>query len=161
MKRVDNSLLRCGAGSSWVKTRPNPPIAPTMEASSSNFNLMVTAPVRPFSVCYVAGGVRVTDVGPVVPAVDLVLDEDDVVWRIVGANLMMRARNKKKKTDLWCLGLADGGVNKKTPIVLGGKQLEENFVQLDLESNRLGFNSLLTSRSLSCADFNVTDFARH
>ncbi|XP_061358146.1 probable aspartic proteinase GIP1 [Gastrolobium bilobum] len=129
------------------------------EASSPAFNLTVTVPAKPFNVCYPAGDLTVTRVGPLVPTVDLVLHAHDVFWRISGGNSMVRVRNKRKGVDLWCLGFVDGGVNKKTPIVIGGKQLEDNLVQFDLESNRLGFTSSLLSRSLSCADFNVTDFA--
>ncbi|XP_027368007.1 basic 7S globulin 2-like [Abrus precatorius] len=129
------------------------------EAASSAFNLTITSPVKPFNVCYPAGDLTVNPAGPVVPTVDLVLNglKDDVIWRILGANSMVRVTNKKKGVDLWCLGFVDGGVNKKTPIVIGGKQLEDNLLQFDLETNRLGFTSSLLSRSLSCADFNVTD----
>ncbi|KAL1369116.1 hypothetical protein HN51_023238 [Arachis hypogaea] len=130
------------------------------EASSSRFNLTVTNPVKPFKVCYSAKGLMVTNKGPKVPIIDFVLDRENVVWRIMGANSMVRVKNKK--VDLWCLGFMDGGVKEKTSIVMGGKQLEENLVQFDVESNRLGFFSLLTSHhSLSCADFKVTDFAKH
>ncbi|KAL1369117.1 probable aspartic proteinase GIP1 [Arachis hypogaea] len=130
------------------------------EASSSRFNLTVTNPMKPFKVCYSAKGLMVTNKGPKVPIIDFVLDRENVVWRIMGANSMVRVKNKK--VDLWCLGFMDGGVKEKTSIVMGGKQLEENLVQFDVESNRLGFFSLLTfHHSLSCADFKVTDFAKH
>ncbi|KAL1331526.1 hypothetical protein AAHE18_12G192300 [Arachis hypogaea] len=124
------------------------------EASSSRFNLTtISTIVKPFSVCYSAERVMVANGGPLVPTVDLVLHRDDVVWKIGGSNSMVRVTDKKKKLDVWCLGFVDGGVNNKTSIVIGGKQLEENFVQFDLESNRFGFSSSLASRSLSCADF--------
>ncbi|TKY52608.1 Basic 7S globulin [Spatholobus suberectus] len=127
------------------------------EAASSAFNLIATMPAMPFNVCYPAGDLTVTRVGPLVPTVDLVLQ--NVVWRIVGANSMVRVTNRKRGVDLWCLGFVDGGVNKKTPIVIGGKQLEDNLLQFDLQNNRLGFTTSLLSSSLSCADFNVIDFA--
>ncbi|MED6194104.1 hypothetical protein PIB30_025489 [Stylosanthes scabra] len=131
------------------------------EASSSRFNLTtISTLVKPYGVCYSAERVTVANGGPVVPTVDLVLHRDDVVWRVGGGNSMVRVTDKKKKLDVWCLGFVDGGVNNKTSIVIGGKQLEENLVQFDLENNRFGFSSSLASRSLSCADFKVVDFAK-
>ncbi|KAJ1405141.1 Xylanase inhibitor, C-terminal [Sesbania bispinosa] len=131
------------------------------EAASSAFNLTVTAPVKPFNVCYHAGDLTVTGVGPLVPTVDLVLHAPNVFWRILGANSMVRVTSKKKGVDLWCLGFIDGGINMKTPITIGGKQLEDNLLQFDLEANRLGFTSSLLSRSLSCPDVNANYFSLH
>ncbi|XP_027368010.1 basic 7S globulin-like [Abrus precatorius] len=128
------------------------------EAASSAFNLTVTTPAKPFNVCYPVGDLMVNSAGPAVPTIDLVLHAPNVVWRTVGSNSMVRVTNKKKGVDLWCLGFVDGGVDKKTPIVIGGKQLEDNLLQFDLGSNTLGFTSSLLSRSLSCADFNVPGF---
>ncbi|MED6194105.1 hypothetical protein PIB30_025490 [Stylosanthes scabra] len=134
------------------------------EAASSRFNLTASSPAKPFSVCYAAKSVKVTRLGPVVPTIDLELGgKKGVVWRIVGANSMVRVKNKKSKLDLWCLGFVDNGVsgvNNKTSIVIGAKQLEENLMQFDVESNKLGFTSLLNS-SLKCDHFNVTDFAKN
>ncbi|KAK7270261.1 hypothetical protein RIF29_23274 [Crotalaria pallida] len=134
------------------------------EAASPPFNLKVTSPVRPFNVCYPAGDLTLTPEGPSVPIVDFVLHAKDVVWRIVGANSMVRIQNKKG-VDLWCLGFLDGGVNgdavvngkndQKTPIVIGGKQLEDNLIQFDIESNRFGFTSSLLSHSLSCTNLAI------
>ncbi|CAL0316164.1 unnamed protein product [Lupinus luteus] len=130
------------------------------EATSSPFNLRVTTPLKPFNVCYHAPDLTITTAGPSVPTVDLVLHEKDVVWRIVGANSMVRVKNKNG-VNLWCLGFVDGGVknnlvnekhNQKTPIVIGGKQLEDNLIQFDIESDRFGFTSSLLSRSLSCTN---------
>ncbi|CAL0316895.1 unnamed protein product [Lupinus luteus] len=130
------------------------------EAAFSPFNLKVTAPVKPFNVCYHAPDLTITTVGPSVPIVDLVLHAKDVVWRIVGANSMVRLKNKNS-VNLWCLGFVDGGVknnlvngkdNQKTPIVIGGKQLEDNLIQFDIASDRFGFTSSLLSRSLSCTN---------
>ncbi|KAL2323564.1 hypothetical protein Fmac_027943 [Flemingia macrophylla] len=130
------------------------------EAASSAFNLTVTAPAKPFNVCYSAADLTVKPLGPLVPTVDLVLHADNVVWRIVGGNSMVRIKNNKRGVDLWCLAFVDAGVKMKTPVVIGGKQLEDNLLQFDLKNNRLGFTASLLSRSLSCSQFNVTDFAR-
>ncbi|MED6194103.1 hypothetical protein PIB30_025488 [Stylosanthes scabra] len=102
----------------------------------------------------------VTNTGPKVPIIDFVLGKENVVRRIMGANSMVRVKNKK--VDLWCLGFMERVTNEQTSIMMGGKQLEENLVHFDVESNRLGFFSLLTSHDpLSCGDFKVTDFAKH
>ncbi|KAF5930037.1 hypothetical protein HYC85_030910 [Camellia sinensis] len=69
-------------------------------------NLTVTKPVNPFSVCYGAVDVLSTRVGPAVPTIDLVMQSNDVFWRIFGANSMVRI--KKKDVDVWCLGFVDG-----------------------------------------------------
>ncbi|XP_057426179.1 probable aspartic proteinase GIP1 [Lotus japonicus] len=131
------------------------------ESSSSAFNLTpVSSPVKPFSVCYRASDIAVTRVGPLVPTVELVLHAANVVWRVLGANSMVRVTNKKKGLDLWCLGFVDGGINKKTPITIGGKQLEDNVVQFDLQSNMFGVTSSLLSHSLSCSDVNAYYFPR-
>ncbi|KAK7310244.1 hypothetical protein RJT34_07636 [Clitoria ternatea] len=132
------------------------------EAASPAFNLTpLTTPVKNFNVCYPAQDLTVTRVGPLVPAIDLVLHSRDVVWRISGANSMVRVTNKEKNVNLWCLGFLDGGVDNNTPIVIGGKQLEDNLLQFDLENDRLGFTSSLLPHSLSCDDFKVKDFANH
>ncbi|MED6131721.1 hypothetical protein PIB30_012424 [Stylosanthes scabra] len=132
------------------------------EASSSSFNLTVTRPVKPFKVCYSAKRLTMTKQGPKVPTIDFVLHRKNVVWRIMGANSMVRIK-RHRKADLWCLGFMDGGVKESNSIVIGTKQLEENLVQFDVESNRLGFFSLLASHddSLSCADFKVLTRRRY
>ncbi|KAL0459551.1 UNVERIFIED_CONTAM: putative aspartic proteinase GIP1 [Sesamum latifolium] len=51
---------------------------------SAALNLTVAQPVKPFKVCYNADEVMTTGVGPAVPTVDFVLQDDDVIWRIFG-----------------------------------------------------------------------------
>ncbi|KAK9272213.1 hypothetical protein L1049_002584 [Liquidambar formosana] len=53
-------------------------------------NLNVTNPKKPFSVCYQAADILTTRVGPAVPIVDLVMQSDDVFWRIFESNSMVR-----------------------------------------------------------------------
>jgi hypothetical protein len=96
--------------------------------------------------------------GPAVPIIDLVLDRQDVVWKIFGSNSMVRIT--KKSVDLWCLGFVDAGVNPMVAswiggpsIVIGGHQLEDNMLQFDLQSKRLGFSSSLLSKGTNCANF--------
>ncbi|KAK6911523.1 LOW QUALITY PROTEIN: Xylanase inhibitor, C-terminal, partial [Dillenia turbinata] len=58
--------------------------------------------------------------------------------------------------DIACLAFMDGGFNPEASIVLGGYQLEDNFVQFDLESSMFGFTSSLLLKQTSCAYFNFT-----
>ncbi|CAK7341697.1 unnamed protein product [Dovyalis caffra] len=128
-------------------------------AASSPFNLTTTKPVQPFSVCYPASNVKSTRAGPTVPTIELVLHRNDVVWKILGSNSMVRI-TKNGGVDVWCLGFVRAGV-KPTPsrfvgdpsIVIGGYQMEDNLLQFDLESVKLGFSSSILSRGTNCADF--------
>ncbi|EEF41728.1 conserved hypothetical protein [Ricinus communis] len=61
--------------------------------------------------------------------------------------------------DVLCLGLIDGGSNPRTSIVIGGYQVENNLLQFDLATSRLGFSSLLFGRMTTCANFNFTSVA--
>lgn len=123
---------------------------------SSTFNLTGTLAAEPFSVCYPAKDLTETRVGPAVPTVDLVMQSEDVFWRFFGSNSMVRI--SKGGGDLWCLGFVDGGSNRRTPIVIGGHQLQDNLLQFDLDSNRLGFSSSVLLLGTTCANFNITNF---
>ncbi|KAG8370714.1 hypothetical protein BUALT_Bualt13G0012000 [Buddleja alternifolia] len=118
---------------------------------SNALNLTLIKPVEPFRVCYAADRITNTVVGPRVPTIDLVLQSDEVFWRIYGSNSMVRIRSEN--VDSWCLGFVDGGIEPKTSIVIGGHQFEDNLLQFDLEHERLGFSSSLLSRSTNCANF--------
>ncbi|KAL3626104.1 hypothetical protein CASFOL_029653 [Castilleja foliolosa] len=119
--------------------------------SYDGLNYTLAKPVEPFGVCYAADKVQVTRVGPAVPAVDLVLGEDEVIWRIYGSNSMVRI--KSNGVDAWCLGFVDGGIKPRTSIVIGGHQIEDNLLQFVLEKERLGFSSSLLVKNTKCADF--------
>ncbi|CAK9175831.1 unnamed protein product [Ilex paraguariensis] len=108
----------------------------------------------PFGVCYNADDVSSTLVGPAVPTVDLVMQSDDVFWRIFGSNSMVRI--VRKGVDLWCLGFVDGGANPRTAIVIGGHQMEDNLLQFDLGLKRLGFSSSVLLHRTTCSNFNFT-----
>ncbi|KAG6773712.1 hypothetical protein POTOM_021028 [Populus tomentosa] len=99
--------------------------------------------------------------GPVVPTIDLVLHNKDVVWKIFGSNSMVRIV-KKGGVDVWCLAFVDGGVSTTVrgsnwigspSIVIGGHQLEDNMLQFDLESRKLGFSSSILSKGTTCSNF--------
>ncbi|KAK4441687.1 putative aspartic proteinase GIP1 [Sesamum alatum] len=120
---------------------------------STAVNLTLVKPLAPFSLCYGAAKIPSTRVGPAVPAIDLVLGNNKVFWRIYGSNSMVRIKNGD--VDAWCLGLVDGGDAPKTSIVIGGHHLEDNLVQFDLERERLGFSSSLLLRGTTCANFDL------
>ncbi|KAK3189967.1 hypothetical protein Dsin_029528 [Dipteronia sinensis] len=112
------------------------------------------SPVSPFRVCYNSTFIGSTRVGPAVPQIDLVLQSSSVFWRIFGANSMVQV-----KSDVLCLGFVDGGVNPRTSIVIGGYQLEDNLVQIDLAASKVGFSSSLFFRQTTCSNFNFTSNA--
>ncbi|KAG9457977.1 hypothetical protein H6P81_002485 [Aristolochia fimbriata] len=110
--------------------------------------------VAPFGACFSSKSIGSTRVGPAVPTIDLVLQNPKVSWRIFGGNSMVEA-----KKDVLCLGFVDGGSEPRTSIVIGGYQLEDNLLQFDLASSRLGFSSSLRFRQTTCANFNFTSNA--
>ena len=119
--------------------------------AAAAMNITRAAVVAPFDVCFSSKNVHSTRVGPSVPSIDLVLQNKSVFWRIVGANSMVYVRDK-----VLCLGFVDGGVNPRTSIVIGGKQLEDNLLQFDIATSKLGFSSSLRFRQTTCANFNFT-----
>lgn len=114
-------------------------------------NVPRVAAVAPFGACFNSSHITSTRVGPLVPAIDLVLQSKDVYWSISGANSMVQVRS-----DVLCLGFVDGGVEPRTSIVIGGYQLEDNLLQFDLAYNRLGFTSSLYFLRTRCSNFNFT-----
>lgn len=120
---------------------------------SAALNLTVTEPVKPFKVCYNADDVMITRVGPSVPTVDFVL-QDDVIWRIFGSNSMVRIY--RDGVDVWCLGFLDGGAHPKTSTVMEGHKMEDNLLQFDVGSKRLGFSSSVLVHGTMCGNFNFT-----
>lgn len=108
--------------------------------------------MNPFSVCYAADEIASTRLGPGVPTIDLVLENEDVVWRVYGSNSMVRVQGSNG-VDAWCVGFVDGGVNPRTSIVIGGHQLGDNLLRFDLERGRLGFSSSLLVYGTNCANF--------
>ncbi|XP_062024832.1 probable aspartic proteinase GIP1 [Rosa rugosa] len=120
---------------------------------SSALNLTRTNVVKPFGVCYLAKDIVSTRAGPAVPTVDLLMEREDVIWRILGTNSMVKI-SKKGGVELWCLGFVDGGAKPRSSIMIGGHQMEDNLLQFDLESKRLGFSSSVLLQGTKCADFN-------
>ncbi|KAL2922057.1 Basic 7S globulin [Bienertia sinuspersici] len=108
--------------------------------------------VAPFDVCYDSNTLTSTRVGVVVPDIQLVLQNNNVVWTIYASNSIVTI-----DANVRCLALVDSGMNPKTSIVLGGYQLEDNFMQFDLAKSRLGFNYLVFRTR--CSNFNFTSVA--
>ncbi|XP_027366113.1 basic 7S globulin-like [Abrus precatorius] len=123
--------------------------------ASAARNITRVAPVAPFEVCFSSENVLGTRLGASVPTVELVLQNENTIWRIFGANSMVSVKNDK----VLCLGFVNGGENARTSIVIGGYQIENNLLQVDLATSRLGFSSLLFGRQTTCANFNFTSTA--
>ncbi|PHT62823.1 hypothetical protein T459_33329 [Capsicum annuum] len=104
-------------------------------------------PISPFELCFNSNNLSSTNV----PNIDFVMQNKNVTWTIVGTNSVVEAR-----PGVSCLAFVDGGQNPKAPIVIGGHQLEDNFVQFDLVTSRLGLSSSLLSHNTSCSTFNFT-----
>ncbi|KAJ8899500.1 hypothetical protein K2173_018474 [Erythroxylum novogranatense] len=117
-------------------------------------NITRVASVAPFDVCFSSKNVFGTRLGAAVPTISLVLQNQNVSWSIFGANSMVQVSD-----DVLCLGFVNGGSNPRTSIVIGGYQLDNNLLQFDLATSRLGFSSLLFGRRTTCANFNFTSIA--
>ncbi|KAM0071663.1 putative aspartic peptidase A1 family, aspartic peptidase domain superfamily, xylanase inhibitor [Helianthus debilis subsp. tardiflorus] len=123
------------------------------EKESRIMKLKSIKPVKPFKLCYEADGVLETHLGPTVPQIKLVM-QNDVVWRVFGKNSMVRIVDEG--LDAWCLAVVDGGVGSVPAIVIGGHQLEDNLLQFDYGKKRLGFSSTLLQYKTVCANFNFS-----
>ncbi|KAK6940841.1 Xylanase inhibitor, C-terminal [Dillenia turbinata] len=119
--------------------------------ASAARNISRVGSVSGFDVCFSSANVGGTRVGPAVPTIDLVLQSSSVYWRIFGANSMVDVGN-----NVLCLGFVDAGSSPRTSVVIGGYQLEDNLLQFDLATSRLGFSSSLLFRQTTCANFNFT-----
>ncbi|KAI4374305.1 hypothetical protein MLD38_012315 [Melastoma candidum] len=113
-------------------------------------NITRVAAVAPFDTCFSTQNVLGTSVGASVPWIYLNL-EGNVSWTITGSNSMVQVSD-----NVLCLGFVNGGSSPRTSIVIGGFQLEDNLVQFDLATSRLGFSSTLLGRQTTCANFNFT-----
>ncbi|XP_020236535.1 basic 7S globulin [Cajanus cajan] len=133
------------------------------EAFVKAVGVPTVAPVAPFGTCFATKDIGFSRMGPGVPAIDLVLHNEEVVWNIIGANSMVQLN------DVICLGFVDagsgpstdqvgfvvGGSHPMTSITIGAHQLENNLLQFDLATSRLGFRSLFLEHT-NCANFNFT-----
>ncbi|KAL9237604.1 hypothetical protein vseg_012132 [Gypsophila vaccaria] len=111
-------------------------------------------PAAPFTVCYEIGSLPITKIGVVVPDINLVMHSEKIVWTISGTNSMVALFSSS--INAYCLAFVDGGVNAKVGIEIGSYQLENNLLQFDLVSNRVGFSSSLLFSRTRCDNFNFT-----
>ncbi|KAL8092712.1 putative aspartic proteinase GIP2 [Apium graveolens] len=114
-------------------------------------NITRVASVAPFGACFDGKTVLGSRLGAKVPFIDLVLQNEKVVWTITGSNSMVEVGN-----NVLCLGFVDGGKDPRIPIIIGTHQLEDNVLQFDLATSRLGFSNTLLARQTTCANFNFT-----
>lgn len=109
--------------------------------------------VAPFGACFDSRTIGKSNTGPNVPTIDLVL-KGGVQWRIYGANSIVKVGK-----NVSCLAFVDGGLEPGSPIatsiVIGGYQIEDNLLEFDLVSSRLGFSSSLLLHNASCSHFRV------
>lgn len=104
--------------------------------------MLRVANVKPFNACFSSKGVGVA---AAVPVIDLVVN-GGAKWRINRWNSLV-----KVKRDVVCLGFLDGGVTMKTTeMVVGGFQMEDHLVELDLEASKFSFSSSLLLNNTYC-----------
>ncbi|KAF3340920.1 basic 7S globulin 2-like protein [Carex littledalei] len=108
------------------------------------------ASVKPFEICFNKSAVPFSRVGYYVPQIDLMLDEGKE-WSIFGSNSMVQSGE-----EALCLGFVDGGMNMEHGMVIGGFQIENNFLLFDKDKSRLGFSSTLLFMRVMCSAFNFT-----
>ncbi|CAI8610485.1 unnamed protein product [Vicia faba] len=107
--------------------------------------------VAPFGACFDSRTIGKSVTGPNVPTIDLVL-KGGVEWRINGANSMVKVNE-----NVLCLGFVEVGLENlgglEPSFVIGGHQLEDNLLEFDLVSSKLGFSSSLLLNKASCSSF--------
>ncbi|XP_065863418.1 probable aspartic proteinase GIP2 [Euphorbia lathyris] len=106
--------------------------------------------VPPFSDCYTYGNLGMSLLGLGVPDISFVFEDKFVRWDIYGANSMVEISK-----DVICLGIIDGGsdVHIATYIDIGAHQLQDNLLEFDLASSRLGFTNTLLFDEIECSNF--------
>lgn len=110
-------------------------------------NIPRVKPMAPFGACFNSSFIGSTHVGAAAPEIHLYMPGTNRMWKIFGANSMVRVGK-----HAMCLAFVDGGVNPTTSIVIGAYQLEDNLLQFDLAKSRLGFSSSLLARQTTCSN---------
>ncbi|KAF3436317.1 hypothetical protein FNV43_RR23409 [Rhamnella rubrinervis] len=129
-------------------------VTETFVKESAAMNITRVASVTPFEFCFSSKSMYSTRVGASVPTIDLVLQNGNMRWSILGSNSMVQVRE-----GVLCLGFVNGCGKPRTSIVIGGYQLENNLLQFDLATSRLGFSSSLLALQTRCSNFNFTSNA--
>ena len=117
-------------------------------------NVTIVKTIAPFNVCVDPSTFPASRGTDGVPWINFELDGASQAWTLIGGNSFVRV-NK----DVSCLGIMDGGEKPRTSIVIGGLQLEDNLVQVDMAKSRIGFSSSLRISRTSCSMFNFTSIA--
>ncbi|KAI3503967.1 hypothetical protein L1887_32490 [Cichorium endivia] len=119
--------------------------------SVATTGILRARPVAPFGLC-LKNQFGKTHHSFQVPVIILRL-ENGTKWRISSRNSM-----KQVTKDVACLAFVDGGATSDHGIVIGTFQMEDNFLQFDLDNSSLGFSSSLFRNKTSCANFNFTSY---
>ncbi|XP_072976079.1 chitinase CLP-like [Typha angustifolia] len=106
--------------------------------------------VKPFDLCVNSRALGVTRMGYGVPQIDLML-RGGKNWTFFGANSM-----KQVGPETACLAFVDGGAKAEQAAVIGGFQMEDNFLVFDVGRSTLGFTSTLFGVRTTCSNFNFT-----
>jgi hypothetical protein len=117
------------------------------EKAAFSMNMKRVEPVAPFRLCFDSKSIKKTQLGPLVPDVELGLQSEMVRWKFHGRNLMMKVSD-----EVMCLGIVDGGLNLGVSIVLGGYQLEDMVLHFDVGTSMLGFSPSLLKWGRSCSN---------
>ncbi|WJX27099.1 hypothetical protein P8452_15955 [Trifolium repens] len=121
------------------------PLVRDFVKKASDKKLKKVESVAPFETCFNLSTIGRIITGLDVPTIDSVL-QGGLEWRIYGGNSMVLLVNKK----VACLGFVDGGKEPMTAVVTGGHLLEDNLLEFDLVSSKLGFTSSLLLHNASC-----------
>ncbi|XP_047058383.1 probable aspartic proteinase GIP2 [Lolium rigidum] len=150
--RKDSATLQYVTG--FRQRTPQTPVTVVLDLGGATLWVDSVIPrvaaVAPFRLCYDGSKVGSTRVGPAVPTVELVLQNEATSWVVFGANSMVPARG-----GALCLGVVDGGPAPRTSVVVGGHMMEDNLLEFDLQRSRLGFSSSLLSRQTTCNNFRL------
>ncbi|WZZ40938.1 hypothetical protein YC2023_037197 [Brassica napus] len=87
--------------------------------------------VKPFASCFSSKRLGRWMMGSRVPVIELLL-RGGAKWKIYGSNSLV-----KVSEDVVCLGFMDGGVNLTMGMIIGGYQMEDNFVEFDGHENEV------------------------
>jgi len=127
------------------------PLVRDFNKKASDKKIKKVASVAPFETCFDLSTIGRTNTGLDVPTIGLVL-EGGVEWTIFGGNSMVLVSK-----NVACLGFVDGGKEPRTAVVIGGHQLEDNLLEFDLVSSKLGFSSTLLLQNASCSRSDVSE----
>lgn len=119
-------------------------------AAGPNFPWMSrVAAVAPFDRCYDSTKLPQSLLGYAVPQIDVML-EGGQNFTVLGGNSMVQVN-----ANTACLGFVQAP-GQAPAAVIGGFQLENHLLLLDVDKKQLGFTTFLNAIGLSCSSFNFT-----